>query len=43
MKKPTQHFRGIGRIAQEGPRSGTALAFKHYDPSEIVDAKRTKP
>lgn len=42
MKKSPAHFRGIGRIPYEGPRSGTALAFKHYDPTERIDGKTLK-
>ncbi len=42
MKKSPEHFRGIGRIPYEGPRSGTALAFKHYDSTERIDGKTLK-
>ena len=32
-------FSGIGTIAYEGPKSKNALAFKHYNPEEVVAGK----
>jgi xylose isomerase len=32
-------FPGIGRISYEGPKSKNALAFKHYQASELVEGK----
>ncbi len=42
MKSRTSHFAGIGRIPYEGPRSGSALAFKHYNPAELIDGRPLK-
>jgi xylose isomerase len=42
MKHASEHFRGIGRIPYDGPRSGTDLAFKYYDPTEQIDGKTLK-
>jgi xylose isomerase len=39
MKKARLHFPRIRPIAYEGPKSGNALAFHHYDPDEVVDGK----
>jgi len=39
MKKPTTHFPKIKSIAYEGPGSANALAFRHYNPAELVDGK----
>ncbi|MGC4073364.1 MAG: xylose isomerase [Nibricoccus sp.] len=39
MKKSKSHFPAINTIAYEGPRSANALAFKHYNPDEVVDGK----
>lgn len=39
MKKTRAHFPGIKAIAYEGPQTGNPLAFRHYDPAEIVDGK----
>jgi len=39
MKKPTAHFPKIKSIAYEGPGSANALAFRHYNPAELVDGK----
>jgi len=33
------YFSGIGKIAYEGPESKNLLAFKHYNPSEVVMGK----
>ncbi len=32
-------FPGVGTIAYEGPKSKNALAFKHYNPQEVVAGK----
>jgi xylose isomerase len=40
MKKAPEYFPGIPRIAYEGPLSTNPLAFRHYQPDEIV-GKRT--
>jgi xylose isomerase len=34
-----EYFKGIPAIAYEGPQSRRALAFRHYDPAEIVDGR----
>ncbi|MBP6506279.1 MAG: xylose isomerase [Opitutaceae bacterium] len=39
MKKAKAHFPRIKTIAYEGPKSANALAFKHYNPDEVVDGK----
>lgn len=39
MKKTRSHFPAIGRIAHEGAGSKNALAFKHYNPAELIDGK----
>ena len=39
MKKSPAHFPTIKPIAYEGPGSANALAFRHYNPAEIVDGK----
>jgi len=39
MKKSKVHFRGIRRIAYEGTGTKNPLAFRHYNPDEIVDGK----
>jgi xylose isomerase len=39
MKKPTSRFPGIPTIAYEGTRSRNPLAFRHYNPDELVDGK----
>jgi xylose isomerase len=31
-----EYFKGIGKIAYEGPRSDNPLAFKFYDPQKVV-------
>ncbi|MEM9709806.1 MAG: xylose isomerase [Pseudomonadota bacterium] len=36
----TGYFDGIGPVRYEGPESGTELAFRHYDPEEVVMGKR---
>ena len=42
MKSLNKHFPKIGKIAYEGPHSANALAFKHYNPSEVVDGRTLK-
>lgn len=39
MKKARAHFPGIKAIAYEGPQTNDPLAFRHYDPAEIIDGK----
>ena len=34
-----EHFPGISRIEYEGPKSRNPLAFKHYNPDELVEGK----
>ena len=42
MKKSKQFFPGIPRIQYEGPQSKNPLAFKHYNPEEMIDGKSMK-
>ena len=37
-----EFFPGISRIQFEGPKSKNPLAFKHYNPDEIVEGKSMK-
>lgn len=39
MKNAKAHFPKIRAIAYEGPKSANALAFRHYNPEEVVDGK----
>ncbi len=39
MKKPTSHFPKIPTIAYEGPQTDNPLAFRHYQPAEMIDGK----
>jgi xylose isomerase len=39
MKKQKQFFPDISQIQYEGPRSRNPLAFKHYNPDEVVAGK----
>ncbi len=39
MKSRAAHFPNIPQIAYEGPHSGNALAFRHYNPDERIDGK----
>jgi hypothetical protein len=39
MKTSRAHFPNIPAIAYEGPKSDNALAFRHYNPDEIIDGK----
>ena len=36
---PMSHFPEIPKIAYEGPKSRNPLAFKHYNPDELVEGK----
>lgn len=36
------YFPEIGRIAYEGPTSKNPLAFRHYNPEEVVEGKKLK-
>lgn len=38
----TEYFKGIGKIAYEGPESDNPLAFKYYDPERVVAGKKMK-
>ena len=42
MPKTKSHFPKIRRIAHEGPASTNPLAFRHYDPAEVIDGKTLK-
>jgi xylose isomerase len=39
MKKTQSHFPQIGQISHEGSRSENPLAFKHYNPDEVIDGR----
>jgi xylose isomerase len=39
MKKARLFFPRIRPISFEGPKSTNALAFRHYDPDEVIDGK----
>ncbi len=39
MKKSRAHFPDIPTIAYEGPQTGNALAFRHYNPDEIIEGQ----
>jgi xylose isomerase len=39
MKPSRTHFPRIPRIAYEGTRSSNPLAFRHYNPDEVVDGR----
>ncbi|SDS19429.1 xylose isomerase [Opitutus sp. GAS368] len=39
MKPSRPHFPRIPRIAYEGTRSANPLAFRHYNPDEIIDGR----
>ena len=41
-RQPKQFFNGIGKIQYEGPHSKNPLAFKHYNPDELLDGKPLK-
>ena len=42
MPQRTTHFPNIGPIAFAGARSENPLAFRHYNPDEIIDGKTLK-
>jgi xylose isomerase len=39
MKKSRAHFPTVAPIAYEGPKSSNALAFRHYNPDEVIDGQ----
>ncbi len=39
MKKTSAHFPGLGPIAYEGPQTNNPLAFRHYNPDELIDGR----
>ncbi len=39
---PTTYFKNIPTIQYEGPQSKNPLAFKHYNPEELVEGKTMK-
>jgi xylose isomerase len=39
MKTARSHFPRIPTIVYEGPQSAKALAFRHYNPDEVIDGK----
>ena len=39
MKSSRTHFPRIPRIAYEGTRSANPLAFRHYNPDEVIDGR----
>ena len=39
MKPSRSHFPKIGHVAYEGPGSTNPLAFRHYNPEEVIDGK----
>jgi xylose isomerase len=39
MKKTTVHFPGQSVIRYEGPSTTNPLAFRHYDPDEVIDGQ----
>jgi xylose isomerase len=39
MKPSRSHFPRIKRIAYEGTRSSNPLAFRHYNPDEVIDGR----
>lgn len=42
MKKPAVHFPTVPTIAHEGPGSANPLAFRHYNPAEVIDGRTMK-
>jgi xylose isomerase len=42
MPKSKTRFFSVPRIPYEGPRSSNPLAFRHYDPEEVVDGVTMK-
>jgi xylose isomerase len=41
-RQPKEFFTGISKIQYEGPHSKNPLAFKHYNPDELVEGRRMK-
>jgi xylose isomerase len=41
-RQSTEFFPGISKIQYEGPSSKNPLAFKHYNPDELVEGKSMK-
>ena len=41
-KNTNEAFPGISKIQYEGPQSKNPLAFKHYNPDEVVEGKTMK-
>jgi xylose isomerase len=39
MKKTRAHFPAIKTIAYEGPKSTNPLAFRHYNPDEVIEGR----
>ena len=39
MKKSRVHFPGLDAVAYEGPKTDNPLAFRHYDPTEVIDGR----
>jgi len=39
MKKSRAHFPDIPTIAYEGPQTGNALTFRHYNPDEMIEGQ----
>ena len=42
MKNPSAHFPRIPRITYAGPGSKNPLAFRHYNPTEMIDGRSLK-
>jgi xylose isomerase len=42
MKKSRPHFPKIRHVAYEGPSSANPLAFRHYNPAEVIDGRTLK-
>ncbi|MFO1449381.1 MAG: xylose isomerase [Opitutaceae bacterium] len=40
--KNKSYFSGLDRVAYEGPSSENPLAFRHYNPAEVIDGKTMK-
>ena len=40
--KNKSYFPGLDRVAYEGPSSENPLAFRHYNPAEVIDGKTMK-
>ncbi len=38
----SEMFKGIGKIAYEGPKSDNPLAFRYYNPDEVINGKTMK-